>query len=140
MDKILKKERVKECKNEWTNEWRNERTNEQTKKAISLMFLCEKTTKKTTKCKEKVWGKCAKTAISSIFLAFSAGKICFSKIGLGQILDIAILHQCAKFHKKYKVQLEKFKKYRFSGKNRLFRQFLESSGYKNQFNWQMNHA
>ena len=42
--------------------------------------------------------------------------------------------------KKYKVQLKKFKKYRFSGENRLFRRFLESSGYKNQLNWQMNHA
>ena len=27
--------------------------------------------------------------------------------------------------KQYKVQLEKFKKYRFSGENRLFRRFLE---------------
>ena len=53
----------------------------------------------------------------------------FSKIGLPHILGIAILHQCAKFHEKiYKVQLEKFKKYRFSGENRLFRRFLESSG------------
>ena len=42
--------------------------------------------------------------------------------------------------KKYWVRLEKFKKYRFSGENRLFRPFLESSGNKNQFNWQMNHA
>ena len=48
---------------------------------------------------------------------FSAGKICFLKTGLGHILDIAILHQCAKFHvKKYKVQLEKFNKYRFTAK------------------------
>ena len=44
------------------------------------------------------------------------------------------------FMQKYKVQLEKFKKYRFSGENRLFRRFLESSGYKNQFNRQINHA
>ena len=42
--------------------------------------------------------------------------------------------------KKCKVQLEKFKKYRFSGENRLFRRFLESSGFKNQFYWQLNHA
>ena len=42
--------------------------------------------------------------------------------------------------KKYKVQLEKFKKYHFYGKNRLFWQFLESSGFKNQFYWQLNHA
>ena len=75
-----------------------------------------------------------KTSFSGIFRAFSAGKIRFSKIGLGHILDIGILHQCAKFHEKYKVQLEKFKKYRFTGENRLFRRFLESSGYKNQFN------
>ena len=42
--------------------------------------------------------------------------------------------------KKCQLQLERFKKYRFSGKNRLFRQFLESSGCKNQFYWQLNHA
>ena len=35
--------------------------------------------------------------------------------------------------KKYKVQLEKFKKFRFSSKNRLFKRLLESSHYKNQF-------
>ena len=55
------------------------------------------------------------------------------KIGLCHALGIGILQQCAKFHKKYKVQLEKFKKYRFSGENRLFRRFLESSNYKSQF-------
>ena len=37
----------------------------------------------------------------------------------------AKLHQCAKFHEKYYVQLEKIKKC-FSGENRLFRPFLES--------------
>jgi len=35
--------------------------------------------------------------------------------------------------KKYKGQLEKLKKNRFSGENRLFRRFLESFGVKNQF-------
>ena len=42
--------------------------------------------------------------------------------------------------KKYKAQLEKFKKCRFSGENQLFRRFLDSSGFKNQFYWQLNHA
>ena len=41
-----------------------------------------------------------KTSFSGIFPAFSAGKIRFLKIGLSQILDIGILHQCAKFHEK----------------------------------------
>ena len=45
-----------------------------------------------------------------------------------------------KLMKKYCVQREKFKKNRFSGENRLFRRFLESSGFKNQFYWQLNHA
>ena len=67
--------------------------------------------------------------ISGIF----GRKKCFSKVGLCHISGIAILHQCAHFMKKYKVHLEKFKKYRFSGENRLFRRFLEGSGYKNQF-------
>ena len=56
--------------------------------------------KKTMKYKEKVRWKSAKTAISGIFPAFSAGKIRFSKIELRNILGIAILHQCAKFHEK----------------------------------------
>ena len=41
-----------------------------------------------------------KTDFSGIFPAFSARKMCFSKIGLGHIKEIAILHQCAKFHEK----------------------------------------
>ena len=41
-----------------------------------------------------------KNSFSGIFTAFSAGKIRFSKIGLGHILDIGILHPCAKFHEK----------------------------------------
>ena len=73
-----------------------------------------------------------KPVFPAYFQHFQTEKNFFSKIGLRHILDIAILQQCAKFHEK--VQLEKFKKYRFSGQNRLFRRFLESSGYKNQFN------
>ena len=55
---------------------------------------------KTTKYKEKVRTKSAKTAISGIFPAFSAGKKFFSKIGLGHILGIPITHLCAKNQKK----------------------------------------
>ena len=122
--------------------------------------------------------KSAKTAISGIFPAFSAGKKLFLKIGLGDVLGIANTRLCAKnqvklmmkslknakkpvfpacfrhfrpekyvfrksgsvtfqtlafcisvpnFMKKYTVQLEKFKKYRFSGKKlavqAIFRKF-----------------
>ena len=63
---------------------------------LSIMFLCEKT----TKYKEKVRWKSAKTAISGIFPAFSTGKDFFSKIGLGQVLGIANTHLCAKNQKK----------------------------------------
>ena len=52
------------------------------------------------KTHEEISRKCQKTGFSGIFPAFSAGKICFSKIGLGHILDIGILHQYAKFHEK----------------------------------------
>ena len=37
---------------------------------------------------------------SAYFRHFRQGKYDFSKIGLGQILDITSLHQCAKFHEK----------------------------------------
>ena len=56
--------------------------------------------KKSEKTNDEISRKCQKTGFSGIFPAFSAGKICFLKIGLGHILDIAILHQCAKFHEK----------------------------------------
>ena len=47
-------------------------------------------------------GENAKKPVFSgiLFPAFLAGKICFPKIGLGHILHIAFLHQCAKFHEK----------------------------------------
>ena len=42
----------------------------------------------------------AKKKFSGIFPAFSTGKMCFLKIGLGHILNIIILYQYAKFHEK----------------------------------------
>ena len=60
------------------------------------MFLSEKT----TEYKEKVRTKFAKTAISGIFPAFSAGKKFFSKIRLGNVMGIANTHLCAKKWKK----------------------------------------
>ena len=70
-----------------------------------------------------------------VFPAFSAEKKSFSKIGLPHILGIAILHQCAKFHEKIKSAAREIQEIPFfSGENQLFRRFLESSGYKNQFN------
>ena len=56
--------------------------------------------KESVKTNDEISRKCQKPGFSGIFPAFSAGKICFSKIGLGHILNIAILHQCAKFHEK----------------------------------------
>ena len=44
--------------------------------------------------------KSREMAKKPVFPAFSAGKIRFSKIGLGDILDIGLLHQRAKFHEK----------------------------------------
>ena len=77
---------------------------------------------KSDKTNDEISRKCQKTGFSGIFPAFSAGKICFSKIGLGHILDLPFCISVQNFMKKYKVQLEKFKKYCFSGENRLFRQ------------------
>ena len=60
------------------------------------MFLSEKTTKH----KEKVRTKSAKTAISGIFPAFSAGKKIFSKIELGHVFGIPNTHLSTKNQKK----------------------------------------
>ena len=72
--------------------------------AIINTHLCAKNWKKLM-MKSREMAK--KTSFSGIFPAFSAAKIRFSKIGLGHILDIGILHQRAKFHEKYTIQLEK---------------------------------
>ena len=76
------------------------------------MFISEKT----TKYKEKVRTKSAKTVISGIFPAFWARKKFFSKIGLGHILGIANTHLCAKNWIKLMMKSrEKAKKTGFSG-------------------------
>ena len=51
---------------------------------------------KSGKTIDEISRKCQKTGFSGIFPAFSAGKKCFSKIGLCHILGIANLQQCAK--------------------------------------------
>ena len=73
-------------------------------------------------------GNAKKLFFSGIF----GRKKCFSKIGLHNILGIAILHHFAKFHEKI-ITAREIQEIPFSGENRLFRRFLESSGYKNQF-------
>ena len=70
------------------------------------------------KTNDEISRKCQKPGFPTNFRQLQQGKF-------GQILYIAILHQYAKFHEKYKAQHEKFKKYRFSGENRQFRQFLK---------------
>ena len=49
---------------------------------------------------KKLMMKAREMAKKTVFPAFSSGRIRFSKIGLGHILDIGILHQRAKFHEK----------------------------------------
>ena len=61
------------------------------------MHLCAKNQKKTN---DEILRKCQKPFFTAYFWHFSARKIFLSKIGLGHILDIAILHRCAKIHKK----------------------------------------
>ena len=62
----------------------NERVNERTNERANELEL-EKTN-------DEISRNGQKTSFSGIFPAFSAGKIRFSKIGLGHILDIGILH------------------------------------------------
>ena len=79
---------------------------------LSTMFLCEKT----TKFKEKVQWKSAKTVISGIVPAFLAGKKIFSKIGLNHVLGIPNTHHCAKNQKKTNDEISrKCQKTGFSG-------------------------
>ena len=56
--------------------------------------------KKSEKTKDKISRKCQKTGFSAYFQHFRPEKYFFSKIGLRHILNIIILHQCAKFQEK----------------------------------------
>ena len=56
--------------------------------------------KKLEKTNDEISRNGQKISFSGIFPAFSAGRIRFLKIGLSHILNIGILHQCAKFHEK----------------------------------------
>ena len=86
------------------------------------------------RCSEKVHSQFSVWPLEFQKATYCSRKICFSKIGLGHILDIAILHQCAKFHEKILSTAREIQEIPF------FRRFLQSSSYNNQFNWQMNHA
>ena len=119
MEKILKNELVNERTNEQTNERSSERIeqkfmNETSSKTreieenpffrhnnqlfrqflqnIGNCYLLYFMGKKNKKYREKVRWKSAKTGISGIFPAFSAGKKIYSKIGLGHVLSIANTH------------------------------------------------
>ena len=61
----------------------------------------------------------------------------FQHIWLKQILGTIIVHQCANFHEKI---LSTGREIQGKPFFLMFRRFLESAGYKNHFNWQMNHA
>ena len=100
---------------------------------IAITRLCAKNQAKQMMNSRK---NAKKSVFPAYFRHFRPEKYVFRKSGsvTFQTLPFCISVQ------NYKVQLQKFKKYRFSGGNRLFRRFLESSGYKNQFNLQMNHA
>ena len=83
---------------------------------------------------------CQKTGFPGIFPAFWAGKIFFSKIGLRHFLNIIILRQCAKFHDKISSTARDIQEILFFQRKlavpaifRLFRLFLDSSGFKNKF-------
>ena len=104
---------------------------------IANMHLCAKNWKKLMM---KSLENAKKPIFPAYFRHFRPEKYVFQKSGSVTFKTLPFCISMQNFMKKYKVQLEKFKKYRFSGENRLFRRFLESSGCKNQFIRQMNHA
>ena len=65
--------------------------------SIANMHLCTKNWKKLMMKSQEM---AKKPVFPAYFRNFRLEKIRFSKIGLGHILDIGILHQCAKFHEK----------------------------------------
>ena len=89
--------------------------------------------KKSEKTYEEISRKCQKNGFSGIFPAFSAGKICFLKIGLSQILDIAILHLRAKFHEIILSTAQEIQEIPFFRRKSAVPAIFDSSGFKNQF-------
>ena len=84
--------------------------------------------------KTHLWAKIKKLMTKSWG---NAKKQVFQHIWLKHILGTIVFHQCANFHEKISSTCREIQEIPFF---RMFRPFLESSGYKNQFNWQMNHA
>ena len=81
-----------------------------------------------------------KPVFPAYFQPFRPEKFFFQKSGSVTFWTLSFCVSVQNFMKKYQVQLEIFKKYCFSGENWLFRRFLESSGFKNKFFWQLKHA
>ena len=98
---------------------------------IANTHLCAKNQKKLLKESRK---NVKKPGFPAYFRYFRPKKNFFRKPGSVTFWTLLFCISVQNFMKKYKVQLEKFKKYHFSGENRLFRRYLESSDYKNQFN------
>ena len=90
-----------------------------------------------TKYQKKLMKKSRENAKKPIILAyfrhFWPEKMFFENRAQSPFIYYHFCISMQNFMKKCKVQLEKFKKYRFSGENRLFRRFSESSGFKNLF-------
>ena len=79
-----------------------------------------------------------KPVFPAYFRHFQPEKKVFTKSGSVTFWALPFRISVQNFMKKYKAQLEKFKKCHFSGENRLFRGSLESSGNKNQLYWKFN--
>ena len=101
---------------------------------IANKHLCAKNWKKLMR-KSREMAK--KPVFPAYFWHFRPEKYVFRKSGSVTFQTLAFCISVPNFMKKYKIHFEKFKKYHISDENRLFRRFLESSGYKNQFDWQI---
>ena len=99
--------------------------------SIATLHLC---TQKWKKLIMKSREMAKKSVFPAYFRHFRPEKYVFRKSGSVKFYTLAFCISVPNFMKKYKVQLENFKKYRFSDEIRLLRRFLKSSGYKNQFN------
>ena len=98
--------------------------------SIVNTHLCAKNQKKLMiKSRENA----KKPVFPAYFGHFRLEKYFFQKSGSVPFWTLSFCASVQNYMKKYQVQLEIFKKYCFSGENWLFWQFLDSSGFKNQF-------
>ena len=93
------------------------------------------------KIQKKLMIKSRENAKKLVFPAFfGRKKILLENRAASHFRHYHFPSECANSHEKIWSTAREIQEILFSGENRLFWRFLESSGFKNQLYWQLNHG